>query len=156
MQQGLLRSPGVPGPGAKYDDRHLDRLRLIRRLQREHLPLAEIRRRLETMSDSQVRGLVEEPARAQSPREAHSTSAAEYARRILGQPAALMAQGPDAAGVDAISLPPPAAAERSQWERISLSRDLELHLRRPLSPEQNKMVKKLLAYVGRLQEEETP
>ena len=47
LAQGLLPAVGQTGPGAKYDDRHLARLRLIRRLQTEHLPLAEIRRRLD-------------------------------------------------------------------------------------------------------------
>ncbi len=46
VAQGLLPSPDRVGPGALYGPGHLARLRLIRRLQREHLPLAEIRSRL--------------------------------------------------------------------------------------------------------------
>ena len=49
LAQGLLPAVGQTGPGAKYDERHLARLRLIRRLQTEHLPLAEIRRRLDDL-----------------------------------------------------------------------------------------------------------
>lgn len=144
IQQGLLRSPGTPGPGAKYDAGHLNRLRLIRRLQREHLPLAEIRRRLESLGDAEVRRLLEAP---EPPR----SSAVDYVRQVLrepGRPSFLAAR----------SAPPePApAAERSQWERIALGPDLELHVRRPLSRMQNKLVDKLLDYARRLLEEDTP
>ena len=45
IAQGLLASPGA-GSGARYTDVHLERLRLIRQLQRNHLPLAEIRKQL--------------------------------------------------------------------------------------------------------------
>src|ERR1700712_4883229 len=48
IQQGLLPKPEARGPGAHYKEEHLDRLLLIKRLQREHLPLAEIRRVLES------------------------------------------------------------------------------------------------------------
>src|SRR3954454_6336153 len=57
LAQGLLPAVGQTGPGAKYDHRHLARLRLIRRLQAEHLPLAEIRRRLDALSDDEIRQL---------------------------------------------------------------------------------------------------
>ena len=45
VAQGLLPSPDAAGPATRYGEGHLLRLRLIRHLQREHLPLAEIRTR---------------------------------------------------------------------------------------------------------------
>ena len=51
---GLLPSPGQSGPGTRYGEGHLARLRLIRRLQREHLPLGEIAVRLEGLDDVAV------------------------------------------------------------------------------------------------------
>ena len=62
MSQGLLPSSGTSGPGAKYDDAHLVRLRLVRKLQREHLPLAEIRQRLAGLDDATIATLADEPA----------------------------------------------------------------------------------------------
>ena len=56
LAQGLLPAVGQSGPGSKYGEGHLARLRLIRRLQAEHLPLAEIRRRLAGLTDSDIRG----------------------------------------------------------------------------------------------------
>ncbi len=54
VAQGLLPSPEAAGPATRYAEGHLARLRLIRRLQRDHLPLAEIRLRLERMGDDEV------------------------------------------------------------------------------------------------------
>ncbi|MCU0477821.1 MAG: MerR family transcriptional regulator [Chloroflexi bacterium] len=78
ISQGLLRSPGTSGPGARYDDGHLARLRLVRRLQREHLPLAEIRARLAALSDEEA------IAEAGGPVEPPVDSALEYVRGVLG------------------------------------------------------------------------
>src|ERR671913_1542688 len=49
VAQGLLPSPEAAGPATRYGEAHLARLRLIKRLQRDHLPLAEIRLRLERL-----------------------------------------------------------------------------------------------------------
>ena len=54
VAQGLLPSPEAAGPATRYGEGHLARLRLIKRLQRDHLPLAEIRSRLERMGDDEV------------------------------------------------------------------------------------------------------
>src|SRR6187431_808554 len=58
VAQGLLPSPEQAGPSTRYGEGHLARLRLIRRLQREHLPLAEIRARLAPLGDDEVAQLV--------------------------------------------------------------------------------------------------
>src|SRR4051794_22811328 len=59
IAQGLLPSPDVAGPATRYGEAHLARLRLIRRLQRDHLPLAEIRARLAVMTDAEILAAVE-------------------------------------------------------------------------------------------------
>src|SRR3990172_4930427 len=64
IAQGLLPGANETGPGASYDERHLARLRLIRELQRQHLPLAEIRSRLAGLADADVSELLS----AQAPR----------------------------------------------------------------------------------------
>ena len=58
VSQGLLPGSGMEGRGSRYSVGHLNRLRLIRELQREHLPLAEIRQRLERLNDDQVGDLL--------------------------------------------------------------------------------------------------
>jgi len=178
IQQGLLPAPESRGPGAHYGGEHLDRLHLIRRLQREHLPLAEIRRRLEALDAAEIRELLAAP---EPPR----SSARDYIRGVPGT----SRPGPDAAeaapaapAVQAtmsrrLSSPPPmGAAEppasypaamlepapaprppgRSQWDRITLAPDVELHVRRPLSREQNRQVERLIEAARDIFEEDLP
>jgi DNA-binding transcriptional MerR regulator len=59
VAQGLLPSPEAAGPATRYGEGHLARLRLIRRLQREHLPLSEIRGRIERLGDDDVHLLLD-------------------------------------------------------------------------------------------------
>src|SRR6185503_5191336 len=58
ISQGLLAGPGSRGRAAAYGAEHLARLRLIRRLAEQHVPLGEQRRRLEGLSLADVRSLL--------------------------------------------------------------------------------------------------
>jgi DNA-binding transcriptional MerR regulator len=185
VSQGLLPSPGH-GPGARYGEDHLDRLRAIKRLQREHLPLAEIRHRLAPVNEADVAvpGADGLPAAGAQPM---NTSAIDYIRGLLdgrgGPPPRRVAEQPSfqplagltaearpgvplppaasrylAARSDSVSSQPAAGPEdrqprRSQWDRITLNPDLELHVRRPLSRLGNRQVERLLAYARDLFEE---
>lgn len=177
LAQGLLPTVGVTGPGAKYDDTHLDRLRLIRRLQREHLPLAEIRRRLETLDDSDVATLVDAApaapadsaldylrrigAAAGPPTRPTETHAPVLARLSLTHPGLALASapptGPRMEGpVHVAETPAPYQSTRSQWERIDLAPDVELHVRRPLARSTAKRVDRLIEIARDLLGEERP
>ena len=50
--------------------------------------------------------------------------------------------------------PTPTTVERSQWERVVLAPDVELHIRRPLSRTQNKRVDRLVTIARELLEED--
>lgn len=63
VQRHLLPRPARPGRGATYGPGHLGRLRPVRLLRREHLPLDEIRARLASLSDAQVEELLREQPR---------------------------------------------------------------------------------------------
>lgn len=173
VAQGLLPSPDRVGPGALYGPGHLARLRLIRRLQREHLPLAEIRSRLVSLDDKAVLELVDA-----GPGEPPSSSAADYIRNVLAGPplarrmsaaaapamhqamvpAARMApllSAPAAQATDpTVLIPESPPADRSQWDRIVLVPDVELHVRRPLTRHLNKQVERLIAIARQLLEED--
>ena len=85
---GLLPSPGQAGPGTRYGEGHLARLRLIRRLQREHLPLGEIAVRLEGLDDVAVEAAltIEDlgPAPSEGPRFAADMAAGARRGSVLG------------------------------------------------------------------------
>ena len=165
QSQGLLSSSGTSGPGAKYGEAHLARLRLIRRLQREHLPLAEIRRQLDEIDDATIATLAEG-----DPPEPPVGSALEYVRHVLepdGDPPAPLLRSANTVAESGVSyaLAAPAFSEpstpesprrlvRSQWERIPLATDVELHVRRPLPRPLAKQVDRLIAIAADLLKED--
>jgi DNA-binding transcriptional MerR regulator len=209
LAQGLLPASGESGPGAHYGEGHLDRLRLTKRLQLQHLPLAEIRRRLAELTDPEVAGLV---AAGDVAPVAPTTSALEYVRTLLGGPVAqspiplpiapptpaplarpslLSRASPARMGMDsAVPTMPaapaapsvtnvfvreahasvvapvattttttpaaaePAGPERSQWERLELSPDIELHVRRPLSRLEQRRVERLITIARQVLKED--
>jgi DNA-binding transcriptional MerR regulator len=158
VAQGLLARPIGAGPRARYDADHLRRLRLIRRLQAEHQPLATIRRHLGSMTVEEV-----EAAVTHAP-EAAPDSAIEYLDHVLGghsvresSTLVAIAAQPASMQVGRVAFSTPAGAptaERSQWDRIQLDPDVELHVRRPLSRNQSKRVERLVELARQILEEE--
>jgi DNA-binding transcriptional MerR regulator len=188
VAQGLLPSPDAAGPSTRYGEGHLARLRLIKRLQRDHLPLAEIRSRLERMGDDEVDAAlaVGDVDVSVPPMSTDETLAyvrglmtkAGVAPRFYDQPARpmlasrtarYMREAPEEyplrdvpAAMPEPSMPPPASSpvlappltsgpapvrpqivDRSTWERLSITPDIEIHVRRPLDRRSNKLVERL-------------
>jgi DNA-binding transcriptional MerR regulator len=149
---GLLPSPGQVGPGTRYGDAVLQRVRLIRRLQDQHLPLAEIRGRIEGMDDADISA-----ALRSGPGVAEDGSALDYIHALVGRAAAPMpmAQLPAAAPPPSPGqAPEPAGPSRSTWERVALSPDIELHIRRPLGRLDNKRVERLITIAREIVQED--
>lgn len=192
VAQGLLPSPDAAGPATRYGQGHLARLRLIRRLQREHLPLAGIRVRLERMGDEEVQAALDAtgPATPEPPVGTDATLAyvrnlmtkAGVAPRFYDRPSEAPAPmnlarqalplllaldepplpapssvsiAPATAGVIESSMARSTAGDRSTWERLSITPDVELHVRRPLDRATNKRVDRLARIARELFEEET-
>jgi len=173
IEQGLLPSPKQLGPNARYTESHLERLRLIKKLQAAYLPLAEIRGRLDGLADHEIAQMSASVAPAPV-----AGSAIDYVRSVLREPEAdyrmAFARTASAAATAAAAAPapvePPASQttasnsdtakpetsepDRSQWERISLHPDVELHIRRPLGRIKNKRVDRLITIARQLLEDE--
>jgi DNA-binding transcriptional MerR regulator len=108
LAAGLLPSPGARGKSASYGEEHLLRLRLVRRLVDQRVPLTEIRDRLEALSVEELRVLLAEEEthqarlakadRAGTPREyvatllerARTTSPREPAEMSYREPTGMM------------------------------------------------------------------
>jgi DNA-binding transcriptional MerR regulator len=192
VAQGLLPAPSGAGAGAHYTDQHLGRLRLIRRLQRQHQPLAEIRERLRSLGDREIAGLVA----GEEPDATPPSSALEYLRDLLAPsagatPASPPAVAPVVAAESRLPHPAPAvgpaiggprllrraipampslrasettaaygpaapdaAEERSQWDRIALTPNIEIHVRRPLGRLENRRVERLITIARQVLREE--
>lgn len=158
IQQGLLPPAASFGPKASYEKRHLLRLQLIRRLQKEHLPLAVIRERLAGLTDAAVEQLLEQPD-AQA--EKANSPALDYIRGVLGgreseNAARVSSRGAMLGKLAAASrqITTTAPWDRSQWDRIAITSDVELHVRRPLSREQNRQVERLIDEARKIFKEE--
>jgi DNA-binding transcriptional MerR regulator len=63
IQQGLLPSPGKRGRAARYERGTLDRLELIKRLQRDRWPLGRIASHMAELDDDGVRRELGAPAK---------------------------------------------------------------------------------------------
>jgi DNA-binding transcriptional MerR regulator len=182
IENGLLAAPTALGPKARYTDEHLDRLRVIRRLQAAHLPLAEIRNRLRELPADALTALAADQTSQPA------DSAIDYINRLLRPtppPASMPASMPAPPSVPPLASMPaavpertmlrrvaepepaqpvqnaqpaenaakPNEPERAQWERISLDPDIEIHIRRPLTRQQNKRVERLISIARQLLEE---
>jgi len=136
QQSGLLHNPGVRGLKGRYGQADLERLRLIRLLQREGKTLAEIREALSTFDPIEVGLEVER-------REAELKTAAGYARSVLQSAVSeqLSRYG--------VGRPNPAPA-RSTYDRIAITPDIELHVRGPMSQFENTLLLQLLREADRI------
>ncbi len=178
VAQGLLPSPEAAGPATRYGEQHLARLRLIRRLQRDHLPLAEIRSRLASMTDADILAA----AGTAEPEPEGTAGALDYVHELMARsgvtpslggravaeapapyatrPASLLRRLAVPEAPVASSTPMPAAPavpvpaeepapthttqpDRSTWERLVITADVELHVRRPLDRHTNRRVDQL-------------
>ena len=152
IAQGLLPAPDPQGPNTRYSDEHLARLLAIKRLQAAHLPLAEIRTQLRGVPEQQLASLAAFGGLTPS-----SGSAVDYIRGVLERPAPYAASPASAPAAQQMPIQPepePPELTRSQWERISLDPDIELHVRRPLTRRHNKRVERLIAIARELFEED--
>jgi len=130
---------------------------LIRLLQKQHLPLAEIARRLKGFNDQQVAALLKD---TKARREKSRGSALDYIRGVLNEQGSipsnratraslasaspLMEMSPASLGPPGPPGPEGAESARSQWERFTLTDGIEVHVRRPLAREQQRQLDKIL------------
>ena len=115
IHQGLLPSPGKRGRGARYDRGLLDRLQLIKLLQRDKWPLGKIAERIGRLDDEGVRREVEGGGRREAGRD----------RRVLPPASSLL-------------------PHRSTWEHVRVSQNVEISVRTPLPAEQRKLVDRVI------------
>ena len=121
IAEKVLPNPSNEGRVAIFTDSHLKRLQLIQRLKVSFLPLAEIRRRLESLSDEEVElKLAETPEKS----------------------------GAAAITVPAEAKSRPETVVRQTWERVVVQEDIEIHFRHPLPSGSKLKAERLLSYAN--------
>jgi DNA-binding transcriptional MerR regulator len=164
IAEGLLPGPGARGKAASYSGDHLLRLRLIRRLAEQRVPLAEMRAMLARLAPEEAQALLaEEEERAmQREQAAQAPSPKEYLATLLHQarearqPAASQAQPASASPAASMQLPRlykrPVNALPSQpadvWQRWELAPGVELHVKADVADQQRRLIERLLWAAG--------
>ncbi len=120
VQRGLLPAPAFRGKDTTYNHEHLLRLRAIKRLQQEAMPLDAIQARLALLS------------------------LAEIERLAQGLPE----KTPQGRGGPYRSPPPTRSFVSERWERILLLPGLELHLRESAGAEARRLADEIQAQYG--------
>jgi DNA-binding transcriptional MerR regulator len=141
ITQGLLPGPGSRGKMATYRPEHLARLRLIRLLVRQRMPLAEIRGVLAGLSDTEVGELLarEEQRVATLEQSAQATSPQAYIAALLENARVARMGSVGAPAPTFRPEPPPPYRKRSGgvaqppgqeelWYRVELAPGVELHV----------------------------
>ena len=124
IAEGLLPPPEGAGPAAVYTAAHRDRLALINSLKERYLPLKEIRRRLATLTEDEVRAELQQitvdPPTASSEISPVVGVGPDYLDDFLGgRPR----------GTVLAAAPQAVLSVREHWERVTLADGVELHVR---------------------------
>ena len=168
LAAGILPSSGARGKAASYGEEHELRLRLVRRLVEQRVPLADIKERLVGLSLDELRALLaeeevhksrlEQAAQAASPREYVATlmergrttlPAASLRRRAILQEStgAVFPQRRE-------PLPPPPDPPRHEgWFRWQLAPGVELHVNQATHTRYRQLIDQLLRVARAVQSE---
>ena len=151
----ILRGVGR-GSGARYSQHFLDRAMLAQRLRSENVTLGEIAKRLSGIPDEELEQLLAGGVGAMQQK--GRGSAADYAaaalssrgmftsaiqQHLAGHSATRSQQAPAATTSQR-------AGARVNWERITLSDGVEIHVRRPMNREENRLLERLLEEAERI------
>lgn len=173
--EALIPQPVIQGKYASYDENHLNRLDLIRRMKDSYLPLREIRQIMNSLSDSEVLQRLQELAiaapqkteREPDPEQGGQGSgknALEYISRVMDEQSVYRPQGTEPPprssrpGTGSRNIPIgshlPAGSgsipEGETWQRIPLAPGVELCLRTPADANTANQVQQLLVLAKKL------
>lgn len=128
VAEGLLAPPGKGGRGATYNEEHLARLQLIKRLKEEYLPLQEIATLMRGLDRQAVMDLLKQKQRTSiAPR----SSAKNYLKDLLEVSGGSGASdsGRLRPQVEARTRHEPEIPEGIGWRRLVIDEGVELNVR---------------------------
>ncbi len=160
-EKGLLPEPDRSSKYAYYTSEHLERLDVIRKLKELRLPLWEIENVINSGDSSALQKLlnqVEEPMYLSAAPEKMDLSQNKPGESALEYISSIM-DAKQIINENRLSSPPSKPANRpsslqsassSQWIRVEISPDVEIHFRQPLRPDQQKRLDQLLAEASQI------
>lgn len=167
INEGLLPAPQTRGRYTVYTDEYVDRLELIRRLKESFLPLKEIRATLTSLNWDEVRATLAglrrreaHPQRPEPPDEKGAStrkvgetrsSALKYIADLLTSTPVNRPLPPQPASPTVRTSPHQTPALHQElWQRVILADGLELHIRNPLQPEDQRKVDEITQFARKL------
>lgn len=144
FQKGVLPPSPSQGRGVRYSQGYLDRLRLIRRLQEDNWSLDLIQKKLNGLSDADVSNLIHSSRPADA---AKASGLSGYLEAALGS-ATARASLPDPG--QEVWASKRSGTYRSRWERITLTEDVEIMVRHPLTREKSEQLEELIRLAERI------
>lgn len=146
IAEGLLQTPGGPGQRRAYGHEHVSRLRLIKRLQTEYLPLKEIKRLTGNLSPEEMETLLvsrESPRLVLEGRAAWpSEGEGPLSPRVAEHRIAYRVRMNDSASAK----PAPALG---LWKRVVLAPGIELHHQVSNDPKRDAAVARIIENAAR-------
>lgn len=145
IEQGLLRGPEIGGRGARYTQYHIERLRAIRALKDiQGLPLAEVRRRLLTMTAAEIAALGAEVSAEDEPSPGSALAYLRSVRSATPEPkvALFSAAAPGPSPIDVLlarldrvagARKPARKARAEVWSSVEVTPDIEIRVRGDMS-----------------------
>ena len=151
----ILRGVGR-GSGARYSQHFFDRAMLAQRLRTENVTLGEIAKRLSGIPDEELEQLLAGGVGAMQQK--GRGSAADYAAAALSSrgmfTSALQQRMAGHSATRSQQVPAATTSQRAgarvNWERITLSDGVEIHVRRPMNREENRLLERLLEEAERI------
>jgi DNA-binding transcriptional MerR regulator len=166
ISQGLLPGPGSRGKSATYGEEHVIRLRLIRRLAEQRVPLTKIAELVGDLSLDEARALLAQEERRASELQTAEASGSpkDYVAALLRDaqaaretPAPSRKQGaglsskplrPARELVDVQPYAPAPSAPTEAWKRWTLAPGVELHVRGDALARYRELIRRLLSAAG--------
>ena len=166
ISQGLLPGPGSRGKSATYGEEHVIRLRLIRRLADQRVPLTKIAELVGDLSLDEARALLAREERRASELQAAEASGspkdyvaallrdAQAARSSPAQPRKAIAgfsgksYRPAREPFDVQASAPAPSAPTEAWRRWTLAPGVELHVRGDALARYRELIRRLLSAAG--------
>jgi DNA-binding transcriptional MerR regulator len=151
IHKRLIPRPEGKGPNSRYGFEHLAKLAVIRRLQDEGLALEAIGRVVEALDPLSIQraSFVNPGATLRNPHPSDASLAQDYAAmlKVESPPEAYTApvfNVGEAGPRHSYGAGPRRLGQRSNWEHITITNCIELHVRRPLPSSQRKGLQRLL------------
>ena len=154
ISQGLLPGPGSRGKSASYSEEHVIRLRLIRRLADQRVPLIKIAELVGDLTLDEARALLagEEQRASELQAAEHAGSPKDYVAALLREAqAAKSSPMPPRPGRTSLGIHGPEsapAAPTDTWRRWTLAPGIELHVRGDALAGYRTLIRRLLALAG--------